>query len=490
MCGIVGGVIQQDILSVLMDGLHRLEYRGYDSAGVAVTDGKKMQCLRVAGKVAELKKSLAENKTTLTGGTGLAHTRWATHGRPVLANAHPLTCKDTLALVHNGIIENHESLRNGLQAKGYEFQSETDSEVVLALVYLYLKDHPKAGLLAAVQSTIALLQGSYAIVIMNKKEPDQLVAARCGSPLIIGIGNQGHYVASDIFCLLPVARQFILLEEGDVTQINSNRCTIYDNLGNPVTRECIQSEEKAETAHKGDYRHYMLKEIHEQPVVLRAMLDRCILNGAVVTESFGNDVEKILLRVKNVIVVACGTSYHAALTFRYWLHKMTTIFCNVEVASEFRYADLVVPEDCLLIAVSQSGETADTLAAMRRAKEYDFIATLAICNMAESSLARETDLIFLTKAGIEIGVASTKTFTAQLMALFFLNLALAERHSSNLTKKELQKLVQALLILPDQIESLLERYESIQPIAEHLDQSRMYFIWVEIYYYRWLWRVH
>jgi glutamine---fructose-6-phosphate transaminase (isomerizing) len=450
MCGIVGAVAQRDVVPILVEGLRRLEYRGYDSAGVAVLDGHNvLDRRRAQGKVQQLADSIA--KLPLAGLRGIAHTRWATHGVPSERNAHPHFSENGLALVHNGIIENHDALRAELKAKGYRFDSETDTEVIAHLIH----DEVKQGrdLLAAVQGAVRRLHGAYAIVVMTTLDPDRLVAARAGCPVVVGHGDGEYYVASDVQALLPVTRRFQFLEEGDVAEIRSDGITIYGANGQPVERPVRESELSADAVERGQYAHYMLKEIYEQPRAIGDTLSERIAGGRVLEAALGPKAQALLPQVKNVHIVACGTSYHAGLIARYYIEQGAHLPCTVEVASEYRYRQPVVPPGTLFIAISQSGETADTLAALRYAKENGYLATAAICNVPESSLVREADLTLMTRAGPEIGVASTKAFTTQLAALGLLGIALA-RHNGMTAKVE-ARYVQQLAHVAEQVEKTL-----------------------------------
>lgn len=461
MCGIVGAVAQRDVLPILLEGLRRLEYRGYDSAGLAVLDSQgHLQRTRVLGKVAELSQAVADKPAV--GGTGIAHTRWATHGRPSVENAHPHVCRDTIALVHNGIIENHETLRTELRERGYGFDSETDTEVIVNNIHARYTD--SGDLLEAVRATVGDLQGAYAIGVLSTAEPDRLVAARRGSPLVVGIGIGEHFIASDVFALLPVTRQFIFLEDGDIVDIYRDRLKIYDVEGREVSRRVVTSELVADAADKSGYRHYMLKEIFSQPGAIADTLSGRIDHDHVLDDAFGQAAGSILGRIREVHIIACGTSYHAGLVASYWMESLAGIPCRVEIASEYRYRAHVVPEDTLCVTISQSGETADTLAALTLAKELGYSASLAICNNPESSLTRESDLVFLTRAGPEIGVASTKAFTTQLVALLLLTLALGRRN--RLGPDQERELVEQLEALPGQINTVLELSPDIQKLAE------------------------
>lgn len=461
MCGIVGAVAQRDVLPILLEGLKRLEYRGYDSAGLVILDRSgQLQRTRVLGKVADLDRALAGEQPA--GGTGIAHTRWATHGRPSVDNAHPHICRDTVALVHNGIIENHDSLRERLRTEGYSFSSQTDTEVIVNYIHARMQDDQ--DLLQAVRSTVGELSGAYAIGVVSATEPDRLVAARRGSPLVVGVGIGEHFIASDVFALLPVTRQFIFLEDGDIVDIHRDRITIYDLNGRVVERPVVTSELAADAADKAGYRHYMLKEIFDQPSAVADTLSGCIEHGRVLDSAFGMAAGDIFSRIEAVQIVACGTSYHAGLVAMYWLEALVGIPCRVEIASEYRYRVHAVPENSLFVTISQSGETADTLAALTLARELGYSATLAICNNPESSLTRESDLVFLTRAGPEIGVASTKAFTTQLVALLLLTIALGRRSAIDSRREE--ELVSQLESLPGRINSMLQLNDVIQVVAE------------------------
>ena len=422
MCGIVGAVAERNITAILLEGLKRLEYRGYDSAGVAVfTNDNTLERMRRPGKVSELEQAL--ETTPLVGRLGIAHTRWATHGAPCERNAHPHFSGD-LAVVHNGIIENHEALREQLKALGYVFTSDTDTEVIAHLLNHKLKDQP--DLTAALKATVKELHGAYGLAVISAQQPDRLVAARSGSPLVIGLGLGENFLASDQLALRQVTDRFMYLEEGDIAEIQRDRVQIWDVDGQAVERESVQYRDNAESAEKGEYRHYMLKEIHEQPSVVQRTLEGRLSQDQVLVQAFGPQAAELFAKVRNVQIVACGTSYHAGMVARYWLEELAGIPCQVEVASEFRYRKVVVQPDSLFVTISQSGETADTLAALRNAKELGFLASLAICNVGISSLVRESDLTLLTQAGREIGVASTKAFTTQLVGLLLLTLSLGQ----------------------------------------------------------------
>jgi glutamine---fructose-6-phosphate transaminase (isomerizing) len=456
MCGIVGGIAQRNVAPILLEGLKRLEYRGYDSAGIAVIDPQshKLERLRIAGKVSEL-EALYKSKP-LNGLIGIAHTRWATHGKPALRNAHPLYSHQQIAVVHNGIIENYAQLREELQAKGFDFQSETDTEVVAHLLYYHLQQNP--DMLTAIRQTKAQLTGAYVLGIINEKTPDQLFAVRMSGPLVIGVGIGEHFIASDPLALLPVTRRFIYLEDGDIAVINREHIEIFDSQNQKAERPVQQVDIQVEMGTKGPYRHFMLKEIHEQPETLAQTLKEHLIEDHLVPEWLGPRANEILSKIKRVHIVACGTSYHAGLVAKHWLEENMRIGCTVEVASEYRYRHPIVEANTLFVAISQSGETADTLAALRQAKQLGYAGTIAICNVAQSSLVRETDLALLTRAGPEIGVAATKTFTAQLLALLLLALHLGPSHAAKLDSlaslKKLPQLVQQTLALEDQIQAL------------------------------------
>ena len=460
MCGIVGAVAQRDVSPVLLEGLKRLEYRGYDSAGIAVIDPDgQLRRLRIQGKVRQLRDR--HEAAPLHGGAGIAHTRWATHGRPSVHNAHPHICRGEIALVHNGIIENHAALRERQRAAGFKFESETDTEAVVNAVYQAYQDEP--DLLGAVLKTLTQLQGAYALGVISRREPGRLIAARKGSPLVIGVGIGEYFIASDVFALLPVTQRFIFLEDGDVADIRRDRLTLYDRRGALVQRPVSVSELNAELADKAGYRHYMLKEIFSQPDAIAESLEGRISNGRVNLNAFGQGAEVILGRVKAVRIVACGTSFHAGLIAAHWLEELAGIPCQVEIASEFRYRESVLLDDTLFVAISQSGETADTLAALQKANRSACLSTLAICNVAESSLTRAAELVFLTRAGPEIGVASTKAFTTQLAGLFLLVVALAR--CNGLAADRERELTRQLESLPGRINQVLQHKDAIQAMA-------------------------
>ncbi|PZX01790.1 glutamine--fructose-6-phosphate transaminase [Pseudomonas sp. 478] len=461
MCGIVGAIAERNITAILLEGLKRLEYRGYDSAGVAVyTNGQKLERLRRPGKVSELELALAEE--SLAGRLGIAHTRWATHGAPSERNAHPHFSGD-LAVVHNGIIENHEALREQLKALGYVFTSDTDTEVIAHLLDHKLKDLP--DLTVALKATVKELHGAYGLAVISAQQPDRLVAARSGSPLVIGLGMGENFLASDQLALRQVTDRFMYLEEGDIAEIRSDSVQIWDLSGQVVERESVQYRDGAEAADKGKFRHFMLKEIHEQPAVVQRTLEGRISQNQVLVQAFGPQAAELFAKVRNVQIVACGTSYHAGMVARYWLEELAGIPCQVEVASEFRYRKVVVQADTLFVTISQSGETADTLAALRNAKELGYLASLAICNVGISSLVRESDLTLLTQAGREIGVASTKAFTTQLVGLLLLTLSLGQVQGT-LAKDVEATLVEELRRLPTRLGEALAMDSTVEKVAE------------------------
>ena len=461
MCGIVGAVAQRDIAEILLEGLKRLEYRGYDSAGLSVTDKQGInQRIRRVGKVQALADAVAE--AGAQGGTGIAHTRWATHGEPNENNAHPHLSNERITIVHNGIIENHEELRVSLTAKGYAFVTDTDSEVICHLINEELKSAD--SLVAAVQKAVVQLDGAYGTVVMDNNDPDRLVVARSGSPLVIGYGIGEHFVASDQLALLPVTRRFAFLEEGDVAEVTRSEVKIFDCNGAPVEREITESTISHDTGDKGTFRHYMLKETYEQPIAIQRTLEGRLEAGKVLDRSFGESAEKLLPNVEHVQIIACGTSYHAGMTARYWFEEFAGVSCNVEIASEYRYRKSFVRPNSLLVTISQSGETADTLAALRLAQQQNYMTSLTICNAPGSSLVRESDMAYMMEAGVEIGVASTKAFTVQLTGLMMLATAIG--HHKNLSSEAEAKIVQALQSLPTKIEQALAMDADIELLAE------------------------
>ncbi len=459
MCGIVGAIADRDVLPILMEGLERLEYRGYDSAGVAVRDGEgTLKRFRSLGKVAALKEIV--EGSDVTGTLGIAHTRWATHGVPAERNAHPHMSGVRVAVVHNGIIENHAELRESLLKLGYEFTSETDTEVIAHLMASKLESG--VDLFTALKETSKELEGAYALAAASPEDGDRIVVTREGSPLVIGLGEGENFIASDVMALLPVTRSFVFLEEGDMAEVRRDGVTVFDADGKEVARRVKASDLSSDSVDKGPYAHYMLKEIFEQPGVISETLEGRIHRGRLLEDSFGHETRALLDKTKHVQIVACGTSYHAGLVARYWLEEIG-IPCNVEVASEYRYRKVVVPEGSLLITISQSGETADTLAALKGSREQGYIGSLTVCNVPESSLVRESDVCFMTRAGTEIGVASTKAFTTQLVALRLLTIALARRQG--LTPEQEAAMVNELHALPRQVEVVLQLADAIQEMA-------------------------
>lgn len=459
MCGIVGAVATRPVAEILLEGLRRLEYRGYDSAGMALCDQGDIKRLRRAGKVQALADLLAEQPQT--GTTGIAHTRWATHGKPTEANAHPHMSGARLAVVHNGIIENYEPLREMLKTEGYRFDSDTDTEVVAHLLDHTLKSG--ASLTDALRQSVARLEGAFALGVVHADFPEQLLAARKGSPLVVGVGIGENFIASDQLALLPVTDRFMFMEEGDIACLTLNQIQIFDRQGSLVQRPVTQFEHGQAVADKGHFKHFMLKEIFEQPEVMQRVLEGRISNGHLLEQAWGVNAAAVFDQTNRVQIVACGTSYHAGMIARYWIESLVGIPCNVEVASEFRYRDVVLSDDTLLITLSQSGETADTLAALREVKQR-VLASLAICNVPGSSLVRESDLALMTNAGPEIGVASTKAFTSQLVALLMTTLILGRR--KGLSTETEQQLVSALQALPELIESLLALNDPVAKMAE------------------------
>jgi len=461
MCGIVGAVADRDVVPILVEGLRRLEYRGCDSAGVAVLDANScLDRVRSKGKVATLVEAMAGR---LSGKVGIAHTRWATHGEPSQSNAHPHVCRNTVSVVHNGIIENHQQLREEQTKKGYEFTSQTDTEVVVHQIYEYHIDQGE-DLLTAVRHAVDDLEGAYALGVISAKEEGRLIAARSGSPLVIGVGIGEYFIASDVAALLPVTQRFIFLEEGDIADIRRSGIVIYDVEGKQVERTICESELSADAVDRGEYRHYMLKEIFEQPRAIADTLEGRISDGRVLEQAFGAKAPEIFDEVQGVHIIACGTSYHAGLIGRYWLESIVGIPCSVEVASEFRYRKPVVRNNSLIVTLSQSGETADTLAGLKEAKRLGFGHSLAICNVPESSLVRESDLVLMTRAGPEIGVASTKAFTTQLVALMLLVIALGRRNG--LSAETEAGMIAELEKLPAEVDRVLRLDKAIQQIAE------------------------
>ena len=454
MCGIIGAVSHKDINLTLLEGLRRLEYRGYDSAGIAVIDGdSKLQRLRIQGKVHALAEALSKSNTS--GNIGIAHTRWATHGKPSVTNAHPQCSKNQVAVVHNGIIENHDELREELQKEGYEFLSDTDTEVAAHLIHHHLNN--AGSLLEAVQKAAHEMEGAFSLGVLDPEFAGELIAIRKGSPLVIGYGDNEYFMASDSLALRQFAQQISYLEEGDSARLTLDGISFYDSNNQEVSRERHPLNDAEQVASKGNYRHFMLKEIFEQTRVLNETLEGRVASHAVLKANYGEHAASLFERVKQIHIVACGTSYHAGLIAKYWLESLAGIPTQVEIASEFRYRDVVVSPDTLFITVSQSGETADTLAALRKAKEMDYIGSFAICNVASSTLVRESDIVFLTRAGVEIGVASTKAFTTQLASFLMLAVALCkdERAEEALAQlKQLPAQCEQALKMNDEIEAL------------------------------------
>lgn len=465
MCGIVGAVAQRDITEILLEGLRRLEYRGYDSAGLAVINNKgELKRIRRVGKVKRLKDAIESQP--LQGGTGIAHTRWATHGEPTEQNAHP-HISDYIAIVHNGIIENYESLRQQLIVKGYQFTSETDTEVIAHMVHNQLQQG--GTLIDAVKKVVDLLHGAYGMVIIDSRNPDVMVAARSGSPLVIGLGVGENFIASDPLALLPVTHRFIFLEEGDIAEISRRTISIFNKQGLPVIRDPIESHAQYDAGDKGIYRHYMQKEIYQQPIAIKNTLEQRIHHSQVDLSELGKDAEHLLRQVEHIKIVACGTSYNAGLVSRYWFESLAGIPCDVEIASEFRYRKSVVPKNSLFITLSQSGETADTLSALRLAKNIGYLGSLAICNVASSTIVRESDLALMTNAGVEIGVASTKAFTTQLTVLLLLVAKLGRLNKMSVETE--QEIVHALQALPNRIEHMLSLDKLIENLAEEFSEK-------------------
>jgi glucosamine--fructose-6-phosphate aminotransferase (isomerizing) len=461
MCGIVAATTHRDISEILISGLRALEYRGYDSAGIAVQHDGVLDCMRTQGKVRDLEALLEE--TPLRGVCGIAHTRWATHGVPSTDNAHPHLSHRKIALVHNGIIENHDALRGELTEAGYDFSSETDTEVMVHLVHHLVS----AGdnLFAAVRKMVKRLQGAYAIAVISADEPGVIVGARSGSPLVLGLGFQEHYLASDVHPLSAVTNRFVYLEDGDVVRLNANHYEIRDRDDAVAARPVKEGDITADAVQRGSFRHYMQKEIFEQPQAVAETLEGRISSDHVLPNVFGVGSDRLLRQVRQVHIVACGTSYHAGLVARYQMEELAGIPCMVEVASEYRYRSPVVPAGTLFVAITQSGETADTLAALRHANESDYLASLVICNVPESSIVREADFVLMTRAGLEIGVASTKAFTTQLAALQLLVLELVQLHG-HVAEEQLADWVRELNRLPALIEKALKLDSQIELLAE------------------------
>ncbi len=472
MCGIVGAVTQRNVTGILLEGLQRLEYRGYDSAGLAVFDEQAgLQRIRRVGKVGELRDACSTLNPA--GNIGIAHTRWATHGKPTEENAHPHMSRDKVCVVHNGIVENHEDLRTMLKAKDYEFTSETDTEVIAHLVF---DEVAKCGdLRNGVENTLALLEGAYAIAVQHTDFPDTLVAARIGSPLVIGLGIGENYVASDPQALRPVTDRFVFLEEGEVVELTCNSVKITGGKDVSVSSRTVTLEERRDVGDKGNYRHYMLKEIYEQPDTVRQTLQGRITERHVLDNAFGAGAGEMFAQVRAVQIVACGSSFYTGLVARYWVEQYTGLPCSVEIASELRYRKVAVLKNTLLVTISQSGETADTLAALRNATHDNYLASLCLCNVPNSSLVRESDFCLMIQAGIEICVASTKAFTNQLADLLLLVIALGKHNG--LSENDQQELTRALAGTPDVLEQVLQLDKSIEKIAERfVEKSHALFL--------------
>ncbi|MDR3416056.1 MAG: glutamine--fructose-6-phosphate transaminase (isomerizing) [Nevskia sp.] len=465
MCGLIGALSRRNVAPLLLDGLKRLEYRGYDSAGLACIDGAGISVHRRVGKVAELERLLQRRMPDSA--IGIGHTRWATHGEPEERNAHPQVSRDTIAVVHNGIIENYEGLRKMLEVMGYAFSSDTDTEVVAHLVHYHYAG--LSDLFAAVRTAVNQLVGAYAIAVMAADRPDCLVVARQGNPLAVGIGDGEQFVASDAVALLPFTDRFVFLEDGDVACLAADGLSVLDADGQAVERPLQQLDVAGAGADKGPYRHYMLKEIHEQPDALADTIRGCVEHGMLLPAALGFTDRELLQRVQAVHIVACGTSHHAGEVARYWLESVARLPCSVDLASEYRYRDPVVPPGCLFVTLSQSGETADTLAALRYAAKAGYLGTLAICNCPASSLVRESAMHLLTRAGPEIGVASTKAFTTQLLSVLLLTLLLAHRHrhDAQAGRSQLEQLRQVSARVEDVL-NLSRRIEALAvPLVNH-----------------------
>ena len=467
MCGIVGVVSEEQVADKLINGLLRQEYRGYDSSGLAVfgKDSNEVQAIKRAGKVSELQNAILE--VPMRGNTGIAHTRWATHGVPTQTNAHPHHSKGEVYIVHNGIIENHQELRTTLKALGYNFESETDSEVIAHLIHAKLND--KSSLAEAVKEAVKDLEGTYALGAIHIREPQVVVAARRGSPLVLGMGAGENLIASDQLAISDYTDRFIFLEEGDLAEITPQEVRLWDEADQEVERPVVVEKALGETIEKGEYRHFMLKEIFEQPEKIKSLLEGQLTEHGVPQEIFGPTAPQIFEQVEAVQIIACGTSYHAGLVARHWLEGLAGLPCSVEVASEFRYRNKVVAPNTLFVSISQSGETADTLACLRFSKDSGYLARLGICNVPTSSLARESDLVFLTKAGPEIGVASTKAFTTQLIGLLMLTLALGRSHGLSAVAEK--SIIESLKALPESLDAVMALEPLIIKMAEVFDQK-------------------
>ena len=459
MCGIVGAVAQRNVRKILVEGLKRLEYRGYDSAGLTVISGNEILTEKALGKVKELENKI--NESNLNGTIGIAHTRWATHGKPSEVNAHPHN-SDSISVVHNGIIENYQDLRVELEKSGYSFKSQTDTETIVHLIHHHLQT--STDIFDAVKQTISKLSGAYGLAVVSADEPETIIAARSGSPLVIGVGIDENFIASDPLALRQVTDQFIFLEEGDIAKISQKSIEIFDSEYRPIKRAEACITDSHDATDKSGFRHYMLKEIYEQPNAIARTLSGRISDDKVLEAAFGTEASPIFDQVEAIQIVACGTSYHAGLVAKYMLEEIADIACHVEIASEFRYRKVITPTNCLFVTISQSGETADSLAALRMAKEQDYVGSLTVCNVPNSSLVRESDLALMTNAGPEIGVASTKAFTTQIVALQILTLALGRR--KGLTAEKEKALIRELNQLPAICESILQLDSVIEKISE------------------------
>ncbi len=468
MCGIVGALAQRDVSSILLEGLRRLEYRGYDSAGLAIINKQKLERFRALGKVQQLTDRVPLNQA---GKIGIAHTRWATHGEPSEINAHPHFSKNRIAVVHNGIIENYREIRENLLSAGYEFASETDTEVIAHLIESYYKD----DLFEAVKQAVDQLRGAFSLGIIATGDSPALVACRRGCPLVVGVGIHENFIASDVSAMLPITNRFVYLDEGDFVVLDAEGYTLYDSAGKEKELEIVVSERTGDSAYKGNYRHFMQKEIHEQAQAITDCLEGRIDTTTVLDSIFGSESEAVFTRLQNIQIVACGTSYHAGLVAKYWIEAILGIPCQVEVASEFRYRQTVVPKDTLFVTLSQSGETADTLAALRSLTSDNYCGTLSVCNVPESPLVRESSLVLMTRAGPEIGVASTKAFTTQLVSMLLLVIAIGKLR--NLDESRIAEIVRELIELPRQIEQLLQLDAQIELIAEDfIDKQHALFL--------------
>ena len=473
MCGIVGAIAEREVREILLEGLKRLEYRGYDSAGLAFISptpnalATQINTIKTVGKVNKLVSAVSKSKAKASGRIGIAHTRWATHGKPSVANAHPHLSGADIALVHNGIIENYEALRAELRKAGYTFDTDTDTETIAHLIHAN-RAGGKVSLLSAVKKTVKRLEGAYGLCVIDNTEPDKLVVARSGSPLVIGVGIGENFVASDPLALGQVTDRFIYLEEGDIAQVERESITIW-HKGKKVNRPTTTVAHQTADSDKGRYEHFMLKEIYEQPRVIQDTLDGRVSKSSVLEQAFGINAPALFDKIKTVQIVACGTSSHAGLVAKYWFESIAKLPCQVDIASDYRYRDIIAQPDTLFVTISQSGETADTLAALRYAKKLDYVATLAICNVATSSLVRESDISMLTMAGQEIGVASTKAFTTQLTILLVLAIVLARR--TGLTTAQEAKLVKELHKLPGIVEKTLGLRKQIKTIAKQFSDK-------------------